>query len=254
MTSACATGCHAIGEAWKSIKFSDADVMIAGGSESAVTRLSFAAFGKMRALSQRNHDPEGASRPFDADRDGFVMGEGAGVVVLEEYEHARKRGADILCELIGYGLSADAYHPTMPHPEGRGASQCMERALKRARLNASDIDYINAHGTATPRGDVIETKAIKKILRRSCAERPAHQFHQIDDGALVRGGWRCRIGRQRVGDSAPSGATNNQLGDSGSGVRFGLCRQRSARSENRHGVEQFVRVWRDQRDTDRDQM
>lgn len=164
VTSACATGNHAIGEAWKTIKFDDADVMIAGGSESVLMRLGLAGFGKMRALSTRNDDPTAASRPFDRDRDGFVMSEGAGVVVLEEYEFAKKRGADILCEVTGYGTSADAFHPTMAHPDGLGASQCMERALHHSGCSASDIDYINAHGTATPHGDIAETKAIKKTF------------------------------------------------------------------------------------------
>tara|TARA_R110002096_G_scaffold16106_20_gene55106 strand:- start:28061 stop:29311 length:1251 start_codon:yes stop_codon:yes gene_type:complete len=164
VTSACATGCHAMGEAWKTIKFGDADVMIAGGSESAVTRLAFAGFGNMRALSRRNDEPERASRPFDLDRDGFVMGEGAGVVILEELESAKKRGATIFAELVGYGTSADAFHPTMPHPEGRGASQCMERALARAKLNPNQVEYINAHGTSTPHGDIAETMAIKQTF------------------------------------------------------------------------------------------
>jgi len=164
VTSACATGCHAIGEAWKSIKFGDADVYLAGGSESAITRLAYAAFGNMRALSTRNDDPVGASRPFDANRDGFVMGEGAGVILLEELDQARGRGADILCELVGYGASADAFHPTMPQPEGRGASQCMEQALQRARISPDEVDYINAHGTSTPHGDIAETVAIKRTF------------------------------------------------------------------------------------------
>lgn len=164
VTSACATGCHAIGEAWKTIKFGDADVMIAGGSESAVTRLAYAGFGNMRALSRRNDEPERASRPFDLDRDGFVMGEGAGVVILEELETAKKRGAPIVAELVGYGTSADAFHPTMPHPEGLGASQCMERALTHAKLNPNQVEYINAHGTSTPHGDIAETLAIKRTF------------------------------------------------------------------------------------------
>lgn len=161
VTSACSTGNHAIGEAWKTIRFGEADIMIAGGSESAITPLAFAGFSKMRAMSTRNNHPEAASRPFDADRDGFVMGEGAGVVILEELEHAKARGAHIICELTGYGTSADAYHPTAPHPEGRGASQCMDRAIKAAGISPDRIQYINAHGTSTTHGDIAETIAIK---------------------------------------------------------------------------------------------
>jgi 3-oxoacyl-[acyl-carrier-protein] synthase II len=162
IVSACATGSHNIGEAWRTIKFGDADVMVAGGSESPMTLLAMAGFSKMRALSQRNEDPERASRPYDRDRDGFVMGEGAGVVVLEEYEFARKRGADIICELVGYAATADAFHPTLPHPEGRGASDCMNRAMEHAQVNPQDVGYINAHGTSTPPGDIVETRAIKR--------------------------------------------------------------------------------------------
>ena len=162
IVSACATGSHNIGEAWRTIKFGDADVMVAGGSESPMTLLAMAGFAKMRALSQRNEDPERASRPYDRDRDGFVMGEGAGVVVLEEYEFARKRGADIICELVGYAATADAFHPTLPHPEGRGASDCMNRAMEHAQVNPQDVGYINAHGTSTPPGDIVETRAIKR--------------------------------------------------------------------------------------------
>lgn len=161
VTSACSTGNHAIGEAWKTILLGDADVMIAGGSEATITELAYSGFSNMRALSLRNDEPEKASRPFDKDRDGFVMGEGAGVVVMEELEHAKKRGADIIAEITGYGTSADAFHPTAPHPEGRGATQCMDRAMKRAGLNSDQIQYVNAHGTSTPFGDVAETVAIK---------------------------------------------------------------------------------------------
>ncbi|MEJ6578646.1 MAG: beta-ketoacyl-ACP synthase II [Akkermansiaceae bacterium] len=162
IVTACATANHSIGEAWRMIKFGDADAFIAGGSEAAILPMGLAGFGNMKALSTRNDDPTRASRPFDTGRDGFVMGEGAGVVVIEELEHAKKRGATILAELTGYGLSADAYHLTSPHPEGLGAARCMDMALKHAGLNAEDVQYVNAHGTSTPQGDICETKAIKK--------------------------------------------------------------------------------------------
>lgn len=162
IVTACATANHSIGEAWRMIKFGDADAFVAGGSEAAILPMGLAGFGNMRALSTRNDDPTAASRPFDTGRDGFVMGEGAGVVVIEEMEYAKKRGANILAELTGYGLSADAYHLTSPHPEGLGAARCMDMALKHAGLNPEDVQYVNAHGTSTPQGDVCETKAIKK--------------------------------------------------------------------------------------------
>ena len=162
IVTACATANHSIGEAWRMIKFGDADAFIAGGTEAAILPMGLAGFGNMKALSTRNDDPTRASRPFDTGRDGFVMGEGAGVVVIEELEHAKKRGATILAELTGYGLSADAYHLTSPHPEGLGAARCMDMALKHAGLNAEDVQYVNAHGTSTPQGDICETKAIKK--------------------------------------------------------------------------------------------
>ncbi len=162
--SACATANNAIGEAWRVIKFGDAEAFVAGGSEASAVGLGVSGFDAMKALSNRNDEPERASRPFDRDRDGFVLSEGAGAVVLEELEHARKRGARIYCELVGYGLSADAYHMTSPEPEGRGAARCMEMALKHAGLNLEEVDYINAHGTSTGLGDVCETKAIKRVF------------------------------------------------------------------------------------------
>ena len=164
IVSACATGAHAIGESLKTLRLGEADVMIAGGSEASITPLSFAGFCSMKAMSTRNDDPEHASRPFDADRNGFIMGEGAGVVVLETLEHARQRGANILCELVGYGASCDAHHITAPHPEGLGLKGAMKRALQSAQLNGEDIDYINAHGTSTPYNDKFETAAVKSLL------------------------------------------------------------------------------------------
>ncbi|HEY8208795.1 MAG TPA: beta-ketoacyl-ACP synthase II [Myxococcaceae bacterium] len=162
--SACSTSAHAIGEAWKSIKVGETDAMIAGGSEAPLTPLGIGGFSVMKALSTRNDDPAKASRPFDKDRDGFVCGEGAGVVVLEELEQAKKRGATILAELVGYGATSDAFHVTQPSPEGEGAVRCMQVALRTAGLNPSDVGYINAHGTSTPYNDASETKAIKKVF------------------------------------------------------------------------------------------
>jgi 3-oxoacyl-[acyl-carrier-protein] synthase II len=164
IVTACTTSTHCIGEAAKMIRYGDADAMIAGGSESAVTELTMAGFASARALSTRNDDPAGASRPWDKDRDGFVMGEGAGAVVLEEYEHAKQRGARIYCELAGYGVSADAYHITAPAEDGDGAFRCMNNALRDAGLGADGIDYVNAHGTSTPLGDIAETVAVKRLL------------------------------------------------------------------------------------------
>jgi 3-oxoacyl-[acyl-carrier-protein] synthase II len=162
--SACATSAHAIGEAWKSIRLGETDAQIAGGAEAAITPLGIAGFSVMKALSERNDDPAGASRPFEKDRDGFVMGEGAGVVILEELEHAKRRGANILAELVGYGATSDAHHVTQPAPEGEGAARCMRLALETAKLNATDVGYVNAHGTSTPFNDANETKAIKNVF------------------------------------------------------------------------------------------
>jgi len=162
IVTACTTGTHSIGDAARMIKYGDADVMVAGGSEAAITELAVAGFASAKALSSRNDDPETASRPWDNDRDGFVIGEGAGVMVLEEYEQAKKRGAKIYCELSGYGMSADAYHITAPSIDG--PMRAMTNALKDAHINADQIQYINAHGTSTPLGDLNETNAIKQIF------------------------------------------------------------------------------------------
>ena len=162
--SACATGTHSIGDAYHMIKRGDADAMIAGGTESTVTPLGIGGFAVMKALSTRNDDPKGASRPFEKNRDGFVLAEGAGIVILEEYEAAKKRGAKIYAEVVGYGLSGDAYHLTAPAPEGEGAARCIKMALNNAGINPDQVDYINAHGTSTPFNDYFETLAIKKVF------------------------------------------------------------------------------------------
>ena len=165
IVTACTTGTHSIGDASRIIEYGDADVMIAGGSEAAITELTVAGFSSAKALSGRNEDPQTASRPWDKDRDGFVIGEGSGVMVLEEYEHAKKRGAKIYCELSGYGMSADAYHITAPSIDGPKRS--MINAIKNANVNCDQIDYINAHGTSTPVGDLNETNAIKETFKDS---------------------------------------------------------------------------------------
>jgi 3-oxoacyl-[acyl-carrier-protein] synthase II len=165
VVTACSSGAHAIGDAARLIQWGDADVMVAGGAESTVCRIGMAGFAAAKALSTNFNDtPEKASRPWDKDRDGFVMGEGSGILVLEEYEHAKKRGAKIYAELIGYGMSGDAHHITAPAEDGRGATLAMTAAIKRAGINPEDIDYINAHGTSTPMGDEIELGAVKKVF------------------------------------------------------------------------------------------
>jgi len=167
--SACATSAHAIGDAFRTIQYGDADVMITGGAEATVTPMAIGGFANMKALSERNDSPETASRPFDATRDGFVMGEGGAVVILEELEHARRRGARIYAEIVGYAATGDAYHLTAPAPEGEGAQRAMRRAMKDAGIGPGDVQYINAHGTSTPANDLNETKAIKAVFGEHAA-------------------------------------------------------------------------------------
>ncbi|MDB4794661.1 beta-ketoacyl-ACP synthase II [bacterium] len=193
--SACATASHAIGEAWRTLVMDDADVMLAGGTEAAVNPIAMSGFDSMKAMSRRNDDPQHASRPFDTDRDGFVMGEGSGVVVLETLEHAKARGARIYCEIAGYGNTADAHHMTSPAPGGEGGARAMRAALTSGGLNPEDISYINAHGTSTPQGDVCETQAIKTVF-----------------GDHAR----------RLAVSSTKGATGHMLGAAGS-VEMAVC-------------------------------
>ena len=170
IVTACATGSHSIGDAARIIERGDADVMVAGGAEAAITPLAVGGFANMRALSRRNDNPTAASRPFDKDRDGFLIGEGGGVMVLESLDHALKRGAKIYAELVGYGMSSDAYHITMPSADGDGAKRCMAMAIKDAGITPDKVDYINAHGTSTPPNDVIETRAIKELFGSHAAK------------------------------------------------------------------------------------
>jgi 3-oxoacyl-[acyl-carrier-protein] synthase II len=193
--SACATATHALGEAWRTIKMGDARVVFAGGSEAALVPLGLGGFCAMRALSTRNDDPQHASRPFDRDRDGFVMGEGGGVIVLEELEHAKARSARIYAELVGYGNTADAHHLTSPSPGGEGAARCMRNALRSAGMNPEEVSYINAHGTSTPQGDIAETQAIKTVFGQHA---------------------------RKLAVSSTKGATGHMLGGAGA-VEMALC-------------------------------
>jgi 3-oxoacyl-[acyl-carrier-protein] synthase II len=163
--SACATSAHALGEAFRVIQRGEADIIVSGGAEAGITPLSLASFANMKALSERNDDPATASRPFDKDRDGFVMGDGAGIVILEDWDHAQRRGARIYAEMVGYGMTADAHHITAPAPDGSGAQEAMRLALRDGGLQTEDVDYINAHGTSTPHGDAAETAAVKAVFR-----------------------------------------------------------------------------------------
>ena len=171
VATACATGSNAIGDAYKIIQRDEAEVMLAGGTEACITSLGFGGFDAMKALSTHNEDPATASRPFDKTRDGFVMGEGCGVVIVEELEHAKKRGAKIYCEVVGYGMTSDATHITAPDPKGEGACRCMENALHDAKMKPEEVDYINAHGTSTPLNDKVETMAIKKAFGQEASKK-----------------------------------------------------------------------------------
>ena len=219
--TACTSGAHAIGDSFRLIQRGDADVMICGGAEAAITPMSIGGFAAMRALSQRNDEPERASRPWDRDRDGFVAGEGSGILILEEYEHAVRRGAPMLAEMVGYGMSGDAYHITSPSEDGDGGFRVMRNALKDAGLEPHQIDYVNAHGTSTPVGDRIETIAHEAPVRRA-RRQGRDQLHQIHDRPPA--GWRRRTGgrHHHPGDPRPDRAADHQLRVSRPGMRSGL--------------------------------
>jgi len=224
IVSACATGTHALGEAAHAIRRGDAEVMIAGGSEASVTPFSYASFCSMKAMSTRNSEPTHASRPFDAQRDGFVMGEGSGVLVLESLEHAQARGARIYCELAGYAATCDAFHITQPDPEGKGLSMAMKRALASAGVQPAQVDYINAHGTSTPYNDKFETLAIKKVFGEH-ARKVAISSTKSMTGHLLGAAGGNRVGDLRENDSNRPDRTHHESGRSGSGVRPGLRAQ-----------------------------
>ncbi len=231
--SACATSGNTVGEAWETIRRGDAKAMIAGGAEKAVTPIAMAAFDNMHALSRRNDDPQGASRPFDATRDGFVMGEGAAMLILEDLDFAKDRGAPILAELVGYGSTGDAYHITEPAPGGSGLVRAMRRALQKASLRPDQVDYINAHGTSTQYNDRTETQAIKTCfgeLRLS----PGDQLHQVDDRPHAGRSGCGRGGCLDHGDPERHHPANHQPAHARPGLRPGLRAQRGAAVHRQH--------------------
>ena len=241
-SSACASASHAIGIALRTIQYGEADVMLTGGSEAATTELGLAGFCSLKAVSTRNDDPQRASRPFDKDRDGFVMGEGAAALVLEEYEHAKARGADILCEVKGYGSTDDAFHITAPNEDADGPSRSMTQALQDAKMTPEDVQYVNAHGTSTYLNDKIETAAVKRVFG-DARQQARGLVDEVDGRSPAR-----RVGRDRAGrvcDVDPRGARapDDQLRHARSGLRSRLRPERGARTRGDQRAEQLARFW-----------
>ena len=247
--TACSAGAHAVGDAYKIIQRCDAEVMIAGGSEAAVTPMSIGGFGAMRALSTRNDEPERASRPFDAGRDGFVVGEGSGILILESLEFAERRGANIIAEIVGYGMSGDAYHITQPAEGGDGGYRVSLAAIKDAKITPDDVSYVNAHGTSTPMGDAIETSALKPRLRRA-REKSSHQLDQVDDRPSSWRRGRPRGRHQRAGAARSDPSADDQSGDARSRVRSRLRPESRAEGGSRLRAFEFLRLRRHERVVD----
>ena len=234
---------------YKIIQRCDAEVMIAGGSEAAITPMGIGGFAAMRALSTRNDEPERASRPFDAERDGFIIGEGAGVLILESLEFAQRRGAKILAEIVGYGMSGDAYHITQPAEGGDGGYRVSRAALKDAKISPEEVGYVNAHGTSTPIGDAIETHGAQASVRRARQES-SHQLDEVHDRPFAGRRGRARSGHQRAGAARPDFAADDQLRESRSGLRSRLHSEPRAQGGSAIRALEFVRLRRHQRFAD----
>lgn len=223
------------------MKFGDADVMVCGGAEATILPTGVSGFSNMKALSSRNDEPQRASRPYDVDRDGFVMGEGSGVVILETLEHAQKRGAKIYGELVGYGISADAHHLTAPDPEGRGAARCMQMALEHAGMKPEDIDYINTHGTSTPLGDICEIKAIKAVFGDHAKNGLLISSTKSMTGHLLGAAGGVELAALPHGHAGKHHPAHHQRGQPGPGMRPGLRAQQGPRGQSGRRPEQLLR-------------
>ena len=241
IATACASGTHAIGEAARLIRDGETDMMLAGGAEAAICPLSIASFAKMKALSRRNDEPQLASRPFDADRDGFVMGEGCGLLVLEEYSHAAKRGAKIYAELVGYGLSADAYHITTPGPEGEGLARSIRGALQSGSINPDQVDYINAHGTSTQTNDTLESQAIQSVFGSDASSLSISSTKGATGHCLgAAGGIEAAYTVLAIQDGV--GSADSQPGHARPQLSAGLHAGRGTRANDQRRAKQFVRI------------